>query len=174
MPMKKKLDHQEALRMSVFAYREQLKLLREHEAMASRAPAPDLNPFGTEPVAHEAQRRYEQLQQETYEALTKALFCLGMASVEWIAPRSDLGRFKGAIQPAFAAASTYRTMHIDGISVLTSDGPFISGLAKRLGITSAEIYQEPVKRVSAFEKAFWLITERMHETNKEASFQDGR
>lgn len=81
---------------------------------------------------------------------------------------------QGVIQPAFAAASTYRTMNIDGISVLTSDGPFISGLAKRLGITSTEIYQEPVKRVSAFEKAFWLITERMHETNKEASFQDGR
>lgn len=61
MPMKKKLDHQEALRMSVFAYREQLKLLREHEAMASRAPAPDLNPFGTEPIAHDAQRRYSTL-----------------------------------------------------------------------------------------------------------------
>lgn len=172
--MKKKLDHQEALRVSVTAYKERLQILREHESSAGRRPAPPLERVTSEQHLRDTQRISEQLQQETYEALTKALYCLGMASVEWIAPRPDLGRFKGVIQPAFAAASTYRTMNIDGISVLTSDGPFISGLAKRLGISSADIYQEPVKRVSAFEKAFWLITEKMQESSKEASFQDGR
>jgi hypothetical protein len=100
----------------------------------------------------------ERLRQQVYDTLTDALYCLGAACIDWIAPREDLSRAEGLIKPAFAAASAYRRAHIDGIEVLATDGPFISGLAKRLGIPPSSIYREPAVQVSAFEQAYWAVT----------------
>jgi hypothetical protein len=109
----------------------------------------------------------EQLQQHVYETLTEALYRLGMACVDWIAPRADLSPGQGLVKPAIASAGAYRKANIDGIEVLTTDGPFMSGLAKRLGVATKDIYRDQPVRVSAFEQAYWSIEQSSYADNRE-------
>ncbi len=99
-----------------------------------------------------------ELRKSVYEHLTRALYCLGAVCVDWIAPRADKTLYEGMVKPAFAIGSEYRKNFIDGISVLTTDGPFVSGLSKRLGIKPADIYKANDHRVSAFEMAYWAVS----------------
>lgn len=146
--MKKHLDIHDALQSSIRAYK-----LCLAELQRQIAPPP-----GSSSAITPQPCMIEQLKTETFESLSTTLYHLGLASIDWISPRPDLGMLQGFIQPAFSAASQYRQMNIDGIIIKPSDAPFVSGLAQRLSIEPKEIYQANRIQISALEQAFWALT----------------
>lgn len=151
--MKKHPDIHDALQSSIRAYKTCLQELQKKITPGAGAVAP--------PPTHSCP--IEQLKTDTFETLSETLYHLGLASVDWISSRPELGMLRGVIQPAFSAASQYRQMNIDGIDIKPTDAPFVSGLACRLNIDPKKIYQETGAQVSALELAFWAITEKSSE-----------
>ena len=151
--MKKHPDIHDALQSSIRAYKTCLQELQQTITPAAGATAG--TPLHTCPI--------EQLKTQTFESLSATLYHLGLASVDWIAARPELGMLKGVIQPAFSAASQYRQMNIDGIGIKPTDAPFVSGLASRLSVAPKEIYRETRSQISALELAYWAIAEKSSE-----------
>lgn len=151
--MKKHPDIHGALQSSIAAYKACLQELQQKITPAAGAAA--VTPPHACPI--------EQLKTQTFESLSATLYHLGLASVDWIAARPELGMLKGVIQPAFSAASQYRQMNIDGIGIKLTDAPFVSGLASRLSVAPKEIYRETRAQISALELAYWAITEKPSE-----------
>lgn len=151
--MKKHPDIHDALQSSIRAYKTCLQELQQ--TMTPGAGATAGTPRHACPI--------EQLKTQTFESLSATLYHLGLASVDWIAARPELGMLKGVIQPAFSAASQYRQMNIDGIGIKPTDAPFVSGLASRLSVDPKEIYRETRAQISALELAYWAITEKSSE-----------
>lgn len=107
----------------------------------------------------ETHNRSDQLRERLFTTLSEALYALGYTVPEWAAPRADLAIETRLLeQKLLPLACEYRREHLDGKSVLTTDGPFISGLARRLGVKTDAIYGQDAK-VSAFEMAYWAITD---------------
>lgn len=151
--MKKHPDIHDALQSSIRVYKSCLRELQQ--TMMSAAGATAGVPCHSCAI--------EQLKTQTFESLSAALYHLGLASVDWIAARPELGMLKGIIQPAFSAASQYRQMNVDGVGINPTDAPFVSGLASRLSVDPKEIYRETRAKISALELAYWTITEKSPE-----------
>jgi len=98
--------------------------------------------------------------QAVFESLCHALYTLGQASLDWVSPCQDLSNRSELFTSALKAAGDYRQKYIDGKRVITQDGPFINGLAKRLGVAPSELLRSAETKVSVFEQAYWAVVNR--------------
>lgn len=124
----------------------------------------------TEEKLSDTHGKTNHLRERVFVTLSDALYALGYTSPEWVAPCAEPSTLasKPYLQTLYRIASEYRRDHLDGKDMLTPDGPFINGLAKRLGVKPERIFQsEP--RISAFEMAYWAIQEGQHIATEGAS-----
>lgn len=118
-------------------------------------------------------RKTDHLRERVFITLSDALYALGYTAPEWVAPtaqeRNPLAEpgLTPRIQAIYSLAKEYRRDHLDGKDVLTSDGPFVNGLAKRLGVKPERIFEKET-RISAFEMAYWAIREEQHTASEGA------
>lgn len=147
--MKKHPNIHDALQSSIKAYKISLEELKRETTPGSRKIDYPLNACSI-----------EQLKTQTFELLSTTLYQLGVASVDWISFRPELGLLRGVIQPAFSAASQYRLLNIDGTEIKPTEAPFVSGLASRIGVDPKDIYRETRSQISALEMAYWAIAEK--------------
>lgn len=124
----------------------------------------------TEEKLSATHNRTDHLRERVFATLSDALYALGYTAPDWVAPRADTGTDDARnrhIQAIYSVAREYRREHLDGKEALTEDGPFVNGLAKRLGVKPERIFQSE-KRISAFEMAYWAIREEQHVATEEA------
>lgn len=144
--------------------------VNEHLGLTVTPPA-KLMEWGAniEQALDKTHRRTDHLRERLFATLSDALYALGYTIPEWVAPRADsiAGR-RPYIHNAFRLAREYRQTHLDGKDVITADGPFVNGLAKRLGIKASEIF-ETGQRVSAFEMAYWAVQEKQQQLSMQES-----
>ncbi len=118
----------------------------------------------------------DHLRERVFVTLSDALYALGYTAPEWVAPsaqeRNPLAEpgLTPHIRAIYRLAREYRRDHLDGKDVLTSDGPFVNGLAKRLGVKPDRIFEKDT-RVSAFEMAYWAIREDQHTASEDVMLQ---
>lgn len=117
--------------------------------------------------------RTNHLRERVFITLSDALYALGYTAPEWVAPRAEQSPQaidKPYREAVYRIASEYRRDHLDGKDILTPDGPFVNGLAKRLGIKPEQIFKKDT-RTSAFEMAYWAIQDRQHMTHEEPALR---